>query len=1280
MTTRSAILSVAVLLTLGTPTLVQAANPVKGPIDPSGLVTIPFTLAKPCFVTMVVDDAQGKRVRNLIAETRFPSGRNTVTWDEYDDGAVDKNGNLVRHRVAPGQYMVRGLVHDGIHIRYEFSVYSPGTPPWTTADGSGAWMAEHTPASGIVYLPKGVSPYGDGEPQMSIGSEAGEAGRPQVWLDLNGRKLHGGMKMWGWFGGRAMCRDLGPNAVSDYYAYGAWLESTPSKIHLFGLTKPTEADQDGVYLTEIPVSKPEPFNAEHSPVSLAAWNGIMVVSDDLGQRLAFVDIRSKTVIGYAPVSEPRGVCYDSLGQLYVVTNNQVVRYDHVDAAHASLGSGQTIISSGLELPRQVIVGSDGRIFVSDWGASHQIKVFTPDGKLSLTIGKSGGGQVGPYDDRQMHSPNGMAIDGNGILWVTEDDSLPRRVSLWDSRDGHFIKAIYGSVGYGGGGMIDPHDPTRLFYADDFQSGGASGGLEFKLDWQTGTSKVAGVYMRQAEPATDANHPPQEHQAADLLPETGVPQTPVKIGKFRYMINTYNGAQRGGSSAGVWKMDDNGVAWPVAFVGGGSSWFNWFFQGTRPGSDKPQITLLHRDDVKAEIDRQLKAQNGDWNDAFITWSDLNGNHRVDPDEVHVHVFPYSDSAYDPSQPRAFQNYANFFSGHSLSTSDLAFTGGWSVQVPAPTIRPDGIPVYDISKAHFAMRPEADWRQRPDGDGGQRFDDGGNGWLIQEPTRGYHNGKLMWTYPTQDQNFPPRIPGQIVTADRPLGPMLQPHGDIGHLFAMNSDKGSFYIMTVDGLFVQTLGGDMRLHPLIRDPKLFKRGTLFDGYSFEDELFHPSMTQTDDGKVYLVAGKEHMSIFDVEGLDSIHRHSFGALSLSQARLASVPAEKIEYMRLQDTNLLHVPILAQPPHVADHLQSWTDDGIGQAQIDNRASGSVAISGDRLYASWRTDDPHLLQNSGGDWKFLFKHGGALDLMIGPDRPDDIAHRNDPLAGDQRLLVTRVHGAIRAVLYRPVSAGAPASGRTVFSSPIGKFTFDDVEDVSSQVTLGQSDGDYEISIPLHTLGINPADGQKIRGDIGLLRGDGAETIQRVYWNNLDTSIVSDVPSEARLQPGNWGVWQFNVPLQPINATPQASGDAPAQDPGLHWDQYNGTWNKLPDFSTLKPDSSGIATQIRADVTGRQENYGDVFTGYINIPRDGVYTFHLGSDDGSRLLIGGQLLVNDDYSHGMNDVAAAISLKAGLHPLRIEYFQLGGPFGLSVIWSGPGVNEQPLPLDVLSHSK
>ena len=119
---------------------------------------------------------------------------------------------------------------------------------------------------------------------------------------------------------------------------------------------------------------------------------------------------------------------------------------------------------------------------------------------------------------------------------------------------------------------------------------------------------------------------------------------------------------------------------------------------------------------------------------------------------------------------------------------------------------------------------------------------------------------------------------------------------------------------------------------------------------------------------------------------------------------------------------------------------------------------------------------------------------------------------------------------------------------------------------------------------------------------------------------------------------------------------------------------------MKPDSSGIATQIRADVTGRQENYGDVFTGYINIPRDGVYTFHLGSDDGSRLLIGGQLLVNDDYSHGMNDVAAAISLKAGLHPLRIEYFQLGGPFGLSVIWSGPGVNEQPLPLDVLSHSK
>jgi hypothetical protein len=38
----------------------------------------------------------------------------------------------------------------------------------------------------------------------------------------------------------------------------------------------------------------------------------------------------------------------------------------------------------------------------------------------------------------------------------------------------------------------------------------------------------------------------------------------------------------------------------------------------------------------------------------------------------------------------------------------------------------------------------------------------------------------------------------------------------------------------------------------------------------------------------------------------------------------------------------------------------------------------------------------------------------------------------------------------------------------------------------------------------------LKGDIGILRGDGSKTLSRSYWNNKATSVISDVPSEAEL--------------------------------------------------------------------------------------------------------------------------------------------------------------------------
>jgi hypothetical protein len=57
---------------------------------------------------------------------------------------------------------------------------------------------------------------------------------------------------------------------------------------------------------------------------------------------------------------------------------------------------------------------------------------------------------------------------------------------------------------------------------------------------------------------------------------------------------------------------------------------------------------------------------------------------------------------------------------------------------------------------------------------------------------------------------------------------------------------------------------------------------------------------------------------------------------------------------------------------------------------------------------------------------------------------------------------------------------------------------------------------LTALGLNLAAGRGVRGDVGILRGSEGRTMQRSYWSNQNTTIVSDLPAEARLQPSEWG--------------------------------------------------------------------------------------------------------------------------------------------------------------------
>jgi hypothetical protein len=148
-------------------------------------------------------------------------------------------------------------------------------------------------------------------------------------------------------------------------------------------------------------------------------------------------------------------------------------------------------------------------------------------------------------------------------------------------------------------------------------------------------------------------------------------------------------------------------------------------------------------------------------------------------------------------------------------------------------------------------------------------------------------------------------------------------------------------------------------------------------------------------------------------------------------------------------------------------------------------------------------------------------------------------------------------------------------------------------------------------------------------------------------------------------------------TPEAVTDT---QPGVSVAVYEGKWPTLPDFSKLKPVQTGSVKMPDLSLARRATDYALVFNGYVDIPRDGMWTFSTTSDDASRLWIGKDLVVDNDGPHGAQERNGTIALAAGRHPVRIGYAQGAGGAELSVRWAGPGVDSQIVPERVWSFKK
>ncbi|MGD8238931.1 MAG: hypothetical protein PVH68_10295, partial [Armatimonadota bacterium] len=374
----------------------EAADDLHAPIP------IRFTLDHPGHVTIVIEDARGRRVRNLIAATHFDAGEHTVWWEGLDDGESIKLPRGAVHRIAnrrlvePGTYRARGLCRNGVDLVYEFSVNTGGDPPWfvgreSAASGGepGGWLADHSPPADVLYLPGDRPPHyraarlfvdrdgyapdetlliPSGPPLVMLCSPISEAGHGLVWCDLTGRKV-AGIRSYGhggrWFpGGYVLARDEGEDAVPGTYAYyGVPFRSSAHELK-----------RGRIYIQAVPsdttVHEPEfTWPTERGDMAavfggMAVRNGILVVALRWRNKLALVDVRSVTPeqrgkeLGLVDVPDPGGLAFDQQGRLLVVSGNRLLRSE-VDAARATLSQPEVLVADGLDDPQRLALDAKG---------------------------------------------------------------------------------------------------------------------------------------------------------------------------------------------------------------------------------------------------------------------------------------------------------------------------------------------------------------------------------------------------------------------------------------------------------------------------------------------------------------------------------------------------------------------------------------------------------------------------------------------------------------------------------------------------------------------------------------------------------------------------------------------------------------------------------------------------------------------------------------------------------------------------------------------------------
>ena len=130
--------------------------------------------------------------------------------------------------------------------------------------------------------------------------------------------------------------------------------------------------------------------------------------------------------------------------------------------------------------------------------------------------------------------------------------------------------------------------------------------------------------------------------------------------------------------------------------------------------------------------------------------------------------------------------------------------------------------------------------------------------------------------------------------------------------------------------------------------------------------------------------------------------------------------------------------------------------------------------------------------------------------------------------------------------------------------------------------------------------------------------------------------------------------------------------------YLDNLKSIPSLANKRPDARGRCYEITSDEVQERIKANTVvkFSTTIHIKEEDRYTFYTNSDDGSKLWINKELVVDNDGDHGVMERDGSILLQAGTYPLEVVWFNGGGSGWLNVDYKSTSLPKQVLPTTML----